>query len=1283
LVVNNLGRSTLLSLRTFGALDLRDDETRLLADRRKPLALLAYLARRAPRPATRESLAALLWPTSDEALSRQSLRQTLSELRSAVGDALVSDGAMTHVTPERVTLDATLFERDVAGQRWSDATARWTGDFLAGLDDLGDDSWRSWLEGERAGLRAQLAIAFANQAKAAQARGDWAAATAVATQWRAALPADERAAVHLVNALRYGGRTVEATARYAECLTQLRDETGAEPSPAFMQLGAELGRSDAPPSPGARALMTPDMVGRENAFAALTSAWAGARAGTGRVVVVQGDEGTGKTRLLREFVRYVRAQKQVSDVLESRAFAVERDHPFAALRPWVAQLAEAPGLGGSPPEVLAVLGQIAPEVREVFRHLPDADRAGDVAEAFQRAVTDAAAERPLLLVLDDAPECDAESAKAVAALVRRPPARTLVVLSGRTDAWRESRLTPDLDQASEHVERVELLGLREEEALAMLASIVPLDPGHATTIASKLFQASGGNPAQLVQLFTHLADRGVIAPDAEGRWSLAAPTDPGDFPLPLGLRDAFIARQEQLGANARTLLDAAAVAGPRVSSAMLESIARLSAPDYQEALGELLAHRILSAADGGRGDSGTLAFTSEASRRTVYDRVAPSRRRTLERRMAGQRGWFSHRWARLATAAAVVFATLGAVVVARNARGVVKPGSLVLLADVQNLTGDGVFDRALLTAATVGLQQSRQVTVYPRARVSQTLARMLRSRADTLFSEALAREVAEREGVPIVIVLAIAQLDSVYDLTARLVEPRSGRDLRALQERARGKSDVLAGMDRLLGRTRRALGESADSVNANASPLPRVTTASLEALRAYAEGQRAWAARDMVGAAALFTQAVTIDSSFALALSSLADYAYFYANDRRLGDRYLDRAEAAKDRLTERERLELQAREEQYRGTPARNIEILKLLAERFPQRESWFNYGTSLMRARQCGDAMTAFQRAISLDSMFTNALINVATCQQFMGKYREAVASYAQARRTDSTALVRGTINHEFGLALVHLGLVDSARAVYRAMIARAVPDDKRRGYRSLAYVLLLVGRSRAAAAALDSAVMIDQATDNRTSAFRDDGILAQVAQLAGDGARARAALNGAWELLRHFTPDPAFAFYVGHDHANARSFDRARLLLDTLVARSRTTSTYDQTERRILEGRIALASGRARDARTLLAQATDTTLNGFRLGLFADTYEALGAVDSALTAAEQLAREERVGDEQQFEWLRGQFLVGRLAERKGDVAKARAAYAAFAERWKQGDADHPLLVEARRALARLTAP
>lgn len=147
-------------LTTMGSLSLRSMGADLLPGRRKVLALLAYLVRHR-EPVPREVLAQTFWAGSSDARARHSLRQAISELRSALGDSLEIGATHIGIQPGSVDLDVDAFQGDVDAERWEQALARWRGEFLPGLEDLDGGRWRTWLEAERGRLTMMRARALA------------------------------------------------------------------------------------------------------------------------------------------------------------------------------------------------------------------------------------------------------------------------------------------------------------------------------------------------------------------------------------------------------------------------------------------------------------------------------------------------------------------------------------------------------------------------------------------------------------------------------------------------------------------------------------------------------------------------------------------------------------------------------------------------------------------------------------------------------------------------------------------------------------------------------------------------------------------------------------------------------------------------------------------------------------------------------------------------------------------------------------------------------------------
>ena len=235
------------------------------------------------------------------------------------------------------------------------------------------------------------------------------------------------------------------------------------------------------------------------------------------------------------------------------------------------------------------------------------------------------------------------------------------------------------------------------------------------------------------------------------------------------------------------------------------------------------------------------------------------------------------------------------------------PRDWILVSDVRNETGDPVFDRALTTALRVGLEQSTLANVFSSGRMETTLQRMGRKGVERI-DEKLGREICQREGLRGLVTAAISQAGSKYALTARLVDPATGDAVRSYLETANGRDGVLAALETVSTSVRRDLGESLATIRQVGRPLPQVTTRSLEALQAFAEGNYLWGKGRYKEGVQLLERAVALDPEFAKAHGALgACYMSFVFDARPKGREHYETALRLADRVTDRERLEIEA----------------------------------------------------------------------------------------------------------------------------------------------------------------------------------------------------------------------------------------------------------------------------------------------------------------------------------------------------------------------------------------
>ena len=234
-------------------------------------------------------------------------------------------------------------------------------------------------------------------------------------------------------------------------------------------------------------------------------------------------------------------------------------------------------------------------------------------------------------------------------------------------------------------------------------------------------------------------------------------------------------------------------------------------------------------------------------------------------------------------------------------RPAVRPDTPVVMAVLQNDTGEAVLDRLVPRLLQIELIQSPRLQVTGDARVAQTLALMERAR-DAVLTPALAREVCLRGNGGVVVTPGAARLGARYVLTAVASDCVSGRTLSDGREVVAAKDEIPQALDRLAAQIRRRLGESPASVSRFAVPVLPARTASFDALQAYSEAMWLAGRGQDVEAASLFHRALDLDAGFGLAWLGLAQTLY-HARQWREDAEAMTRAYALRGSMSERDQL--------------------------------------------------------------------------------------------------------------------------------------------------------------------------------------------------------------------------------------------------------------------------------------------------------------------------------------------------------------------------------------------
>jgi tetratricopeptide (TPR) repeat protein len=608
----------------------------------------------------------------------------------------------------------------------------------------------------------------------------------------------------------------------------------------------------------------------------------------------------------------------------------------------------------------------------------------------------------------------------------------------------------------------------------------------------------------------------------------------------------------------------------------------------------------------------------------------------------------------------------------------------VLLTDFDNRTGDSVFDATLGSALTVGLQQSQYVNVLPRARIAQVLAQM--ERPDTTrLDETVGREVALRAHARLLVAPAISRIDSTYLLTMRIVDPQTAVDLLTRNARAQGKGKVLPALDGLARQLRRDLGESRRAVARNGVRLDFATTPSLEALLAWTEGNRYWNLGRLQEAADRYRQALSFDSTFAMAHKTLGQF-FAWTARRDSSEYHFAKALSRLDRVTERERLLIQEAFYGGRANWDAAIRAQETYVDRYPddlgQR---FNLGTEYMRAGRSEDAIRTLRQVLASDSTYVPALINLATTYSNTGAYAEAVAYYRRAFALRPAERLSGNLNHEFGFNFVQLGQPDSAEATFTAMLSGSAVQQAQ-GHRSLALLRMYQGRYAEARSQLERAITIARSMGSPVTEFRNRLYLAATYASAGRMLASRDELNRAAAVADTVFLGPIWLSRLAAGYARLGDTVALSRLVPLIKRRVTEGSREDQTAAADAEARLELARGHDEQATALLERAVLTA------GTISDEYRSTLAfacrlsgdpVRAESTYLALVATKEALGWEPQESWILAHYELGKLYQEQGDTAKAIDFYDRFLTIWKDGDPDLVALADARARLRALAGP
>ncbi len=597
-----------LEIGLLGELEVRRTGKALaLPASRKSRALLAYLVG-AARAQPRAHLSELFWGDSDD--PRAALRWSLNKLRPLVDEPgvvrLQSDG--DHVAFVRAGAHIDLFALQDkigadCGQASTEALAAavqcFRGEFLEGLDLPGCYRFQAWCIAERERWRTLRTSMLAALAERLRNRPD--EALRYARERLAVDPFNERAHVALIRLLGDQGRKREALAQYEECRRILERELGTRPSAELERARLALGQTSAAAGPGPFApapvaISAPGelrpLIGRRKERARIDELVAAAVRGEARgVLLLAGEPGVGKTRLLEELAAQVRAAGGAA--LFGRFYEAEIVRPYGA---WIDALRSARA-GGIPVPPDVDLAPLLPELGPAVSH---GGERGRLFDAVTRHLSRLAAHAPVAVILDDIHWSDDASIALLSFAARSLEGAALLFAC----AARPGELE---DNAA--AQRAVQLWARDGRLAEV--PVGPLDAAETAELARTVSPELDG-----AQVFAEAAGNPLLA--LEVSRALKESGEPRSRRLETLLADRFA----RLTERARAVLGWAAVLGRSFAPDVLARAGGFVASELVAALGEAERYAVLRASPGGEYD-----FAHDLVRSAAYRGLSEPRRR--------------------------------------------------------------------------------------------------------------------------------------------------------------------------------------------------------------------------------------------------------------------------------------------------------------------------------------------------------------------------------------------------------------------------------------------------------------------------------------------------------------------------------------------------------------------------------------------------------------------------------------------------------------------------------
>src|SRR5579859_187406 len=550
--------------------------------------------------------------------------------------------------------------------------------------------------------------------------------------------------------------------------------------------------------------------------------------------------------------------------------------------------------------------------------------------------------------------------------------------------------------------------------------------------------------------------------------------------------------------------------------------------------------------------------------------------------------WLAPAWRKaakwIAASAALLLLAGTQIVVQRFAHKTVAQHApvSVLVADFKNDTADPVFDGTLEPALGTALEGASFITGYSRAQAHKVAAQL--QPGTTMLDEPLARLVATRENIHVVITGSISHKAEAYNIQVKAIDPTSGKSL-IIAKDTTNKQDVLLAVGKLAARVRKALGDTT-SESAQAVAAESFTARSLEAAHEYALAQTADLAGKWDTAIEHALKALQLDRELGRAYVVLG-VSYYNTGQPQEAEKYFRLALAKIDSMSDREKYRTRGAYYLMMRNPDKALEQFTQLVKQYPSDTAGLaNLALAYFYRRDMVHALEEGRRAVEIYPNNVAQRNNVGLYAMYAGDFVSGIREQQKVLQLNPS-FVLGYV----GMALSQLGEGHPAEAVNTYQLLQKLGIQPASvAATGLADVALYEGRVFDAVKILTQGAQNDLANKNPDGAANKFAIMAQAYLLIGNDA---AALHATDQAL-HQSTETGIMFWAARAYLGAKKPQKALPLAQQLANR---LEADPQAYAKLIEAEYALGRGKAREA---LRLSTDSRK-------IADTW--IGRYDAAL--------------------------------------------------------------------------